>query len=213
MIIDDHPIIHDGLKNLLENEPDLSVAEGAFSSSEALEKLEVVLPDLAVVDLSLGDSDGTYLIQRIKSRHPKLRILVYSMSEEKLFAERVSSAGAVGYVMKTESSECLKEAIRQVLNGDTYFSKTIMTRFEKKQAGKGDAYSNLLDILSNREMDVLKLVGLGLDTVHIASKLNISRNTADTHRINIKNKLELPNGKALDRMAYTLINTGRLVVK
>ena len=108
MIIDDHPIIHDGLKTLLASEKNLSITASASSATEALEQLETTQPDLAIVDLSLADSDGAYLIQKINNRFPKLRILVYSMSEEKLFAERLASAGANGYVMKTSAPEILK---------------------------------------------------------------------------------------------------------
>jgi DNA-binding NarL/FixJ family response regulator len=206
MVIDDHPIIHDGLKTLLASETDLEITSSATSSADAIGQLEGKLPDLAIVDLSLSDSDGTYLIQRLNSKFPRLRMLIYSMSEEKLFAERAAKAGAAGYVMKTSSSSILKKAIYSILEGGTFFSEDILERIEKKEQKN----PTLFDMLSNREMDVFKLIGQGLDAASISDKLNISRNTVDTHRINIKNKLELSSGKALDRLAYEVIQQGVL---
>ncbi len=211
LIIDDHPIIHDGLKTLLKSEKDLEICMTATSASEATDKLaEDGQPDLAIIDLSLGDSDGTYLIQRLKTQYPRMRLLVYSMSEEKLFAERAAIAGADGYVMKTSSPTELKQAIRNLLADEPYFPTSILKRIKKRQAGRSQGPLSLFDSLSNREMDIFKLIGQGLDTMKISEKLNISRNTADTHRINIKNKLELPNGKALDRFAYEVIQQGKI---
>jgi DNA-binding NarL/FixJ family response regulator len=213
MIIDDHPIIHDGLKTLLASEEDLVIGMNAASASEAVDMLEHEMPDIVTIDLSLGDSDGTYLIQRLRKLYPKLKLLVYTMSEENLFAERTASAGANGYVMKTSSPTELKTAIRTVLAGDLYFRDEIITRLKKKKEGRGIGPMSLIDTLSNREMDIFKLVGEGLDTQAIHERLGISRNTVDTHRINIKNKLELQNGKALDRLAYEVIQQGKVLEK
>lgn len=211
MVIDDHPIIHDGLKTLLASEDDLVIRINAASASEAIDLLENELPDIVIIDLSLGDSDGTYLVQRLKKLYPKLRFLVYTMSEEKLFAERAAAAGADGYVMKTSAPSALKDAIHTILSGGLYFSDEVKSRIQRKQEGRNVGPTNLIDTLSNREMDIFKLVGEGLDTLDISEKLGISRNTVDTHRINIKNKLDLPSGKALDRLAFEVIQQGRLV--
>lgn len=213
MVIDDHPIIHDGLKTLLASEQDLVICMNAASASEAIDQLENDMPDIVIIDLSLGDSDGTYLIQRLKKLHPKLRFLVYTMSEEKLFAERTASAGADGYVMKTSAPSALKEAIHTVLTGGLYFSDDIKNRITRRRQGRNVGPLSLIDTLSNREMDIFKLVGEGLDTLAISERLGISRNTVDTHRINIKNKLELPNGKALDRLAFEIIQQGKVLEK
>ncbi len=210
IIIDDHPIIHDGLKILLASEKDFSIDASATTASEAMALIKTTSPDLAIMDLSLSDSDGTYLTQRISSDFPRLRILVYSMSEEQLFGERVAIAGAHGYVMKTSESSILKKAIHTVMRGELFFSPKVMERILKKKKGKPAGSQTLLDLLSNREMDIFKLIGQGLDTMHIGTKLGIQRNTVDTHRINIKNKLELTNGKALDRLAYDVIAQGKL---
>jgi two-component system response regulator NreC len=200
MIIDDHPIIQSGIRGLLSKGSDLEITATATSSSEALEQLESRLPDLAIVDLSLGDSDGADLIQCLKAQYPNLRILVYTMSEEKLFAERVADAGADGYVMKTSPPPILRKAIRTVLAGNRYFSPGTMRHIQNNEVPEP-----LMNTLSSREMDVFRLIGKGQDAAAIATKLNICHNTVDTHRINIKNKLGLPNGKALDRLAYEII--------
>ena len=213
MIIDDHPIIHDGLKTLLASEETLSIDIAASSAAEALALLATETPDIAIIDLSMDDSDGTYLRQKIHHQFPKVRMLVYTMSEEKLFGERVASAGARGYVMKTSRADMVKKAIYTILAGDIYFSPKIKNRVLKQQIGRGKGPNSALDTLSNREMDIFNLVGQGLDTINIGGKLNISRNTVDTHRINIKKKLDLPSGKALDRLAYEVIMKGKMPKK
>ncbi len=213
MIVDDHPIIHDGLKTLLASEETLSIDIAAASAAEALALLATVTPDLAIIDLSMDDSDGTYLIQKIHHLFPKVHMLVYTMSEEKLFGERVASAGARGYVMKTSRADMVKEAIYTILAGDIYFSPKIKKRVLRQKTGRGRGPNSALDTLSNREMDIFNLVGQGLDTINIGGKLNISRNTVDTHRINIKKKLELSSGKALDRLAYEVIMKGKMPKK
>ena len=210
MLVDDHPIIHDGLKTLLSAETDISIDYSANSAAEAIEMLKTVQPDLLIIDLSLGDSEGCYLIQNIHKQYPKLRILVYSMSEDRIFGERVANAGARGYVMKSSSPSVLKEAIYTLLKDQFFFADHIMQRILVKYSGRTTLKNNALENLSNREMDVFKLIGEGLDTVHIGRKFGISKNTVDTHRINIKKKLELSNGKALDRMAYEVIMQGKV---
>lgn len=210
MVVDDHPIVLNGLKTLLASEETLSIDATATTAAEAMKLLETQHPDLVIVDLSLGDSDGTYLVQKIHQQYPKLHILVYSMSEEKVFGERVATAGAQGYVMKTSKPTLLKQAIHAILNGQFFFSGGIKDRIVEKQNGKATAPQSLLDNLSNRELDVFRLIGEGLNTVRIGNRLNISKNTVDTHRINIRKKLTLSNGKALDRMAYEVFMTGKL---
>ncbi len=210
MVIDDHPIIHDGLKILLASEPDLEITAIATSANDAMDQLENGLPELAIVDLSLGDSDGTYLIQRIHATYPKLKMLIYTMSEERLFAERTAMAGALGYVMKTTSPAKLKQSIRKVLSGELCFNPDIEARIEHRLNGRAAGKHTVFDMLSNREMDIFKLLGEGHDSSSIAEKLSISRNTVDTHRINIKNKLDLPNGKALERLAFETIQQHRM---
>lgn len=210
MIVDDHPIIHDGLKTLLATESDLEIIATASSVEEALLKLQERLPDIAIIDLSLGDTDGTFLIEQAKNLYPELLVLVYTMSEEKLFAERTAAVGADGYVMKTSPPATLKNAIRTILLGELFFTPESKRRILRKNQGRGNSPRTLLDTLSNREMDIFKLIGDGLDSITISEHLSISRNTVDTHRINIKNKLELPNGKALDRLAYEVIKKGKL---
>jgi DNA-binding NarL/FixJ family response regulator len=209
-VIDDHPIIHDGIRELISSEPDLEITGKATSSTMALKQLESHLPDLAIVDLSLGDLDGIHLIQRIKTTHPEIRILVYTMSEEKLFAERVAAAGAEGYVMKTSPPATLKEAIHTVLVGKCYFSPGTMQCIQNHPDAQGEGPEALLDTLSTRERAVFKLIGEGVSASAITTRLKICHNTLDTHRINIKNKLGLANGKALDRLAYEVSLQGAM---
>jgi DNA-binding NarL/FixJ family response regulator len=210
IVIDDHPLIHNGLKTLLATEKNIIIAASCLSGAEAMQQLQKKRFDLAIVDLSLSDSDGTYLVQRINAKYPSLRIIVYSMSEERVYAERVALAGASGYVMKTAEPSILKQAIQAVLQGHLFFEENIQQRLVRREKGKPTRPQSLLDNLSNREMDVFQLIGQGLNTVKIGSKLDISRNTVDTHRINIKRKLELSSGKALDRMAYEVVMLGKM---
>lgn len=211
MIIDDHPIIHDGLRTLLSTEPDLQVADSAMSSSEAMKLLARSVPDLAIIDLSLGDTDGTTLIKQIHMDYEQLPILVYTMSEERLYAERVANAGAQGYVMKTSSPKELKKAIRAVLDGKPFFNPDILERIRQKRSGAENNTNSLLDVLSDREMSIFNLLGQGLNSAEIGARLNISPNTVDTHRINMKNKLALPSGRALIELAHDVIRNGMIM--
>ena len=213
MVIDDHPIIHDGLDTLFAKDPHFNITGHARSATEAMNQLKKGLPDIVIIDLSMGDLDGTYLVQRIHSKYPRLKLLVYTMSEEILFAERTANAGASGYVMKTSPPNTLKVAIRTIMEDGLYFSPDINAKIERKLNGRNSGSHNIIDTLSNREMDIFKLLGEGLDAGAISEKLNISRNTVDTHRINIKNKLDLPSGKALERMAFEVIQQGKLPEK
>ncbi len=210
MVVDDHPIIHDGLKTLLATEEDIEICSTLGCADDALKALDKTCPDIAIVDLSLGDMDGTYLIPQLKKIQPSLKVLVYTMSEEKLFAERTATAGADGYVMKTSPPSSLKEAIRTLLDGGLYFTPETSNRILKKRHGRSQGPRTLIDTLSNREMDIFKLIGQGFDSISISERLNISKNTVDTHRINIKNKLEQPNSKAVERLAYEVIQQGIL---
>jgi DNA-binding NarL/FixJ family response regulator len=208
MVIDEHPLIHRGLKTLMEREETLNLDYAAASAAEALQLLQTASPDLIILDLLLGDADGTYLLQRIHRSCPRIPILVYTRSEEQLFGERAALAGARGYVMKTAKPAVLREAIHTILSGYPFFSEETMHRIRRKEAGRPVAPLSALDHLSNREMDIFRLVGEGLNALEISEKLRISKNTVDTHRINIRNKLELPNGRALDRFAYRVMLQG-----
>lgn len=213
IIIDDHPIIHDGLDVLFAEDSHFNITGHARSATETMHQLDNGLPDIAIIDLSMGDLDGTYLVQRIHAKYPKLKMLVYTMSEEILFAERTANAGASGYVMKTSPPSTLKKAIRTIMEGGLHFTPDINAKIERKLNGRSSGSHSIIDTLSNREMDIFKLLGEGLDSSAISEKLNISRNTVDTHRINIKNKLDLPNGKALERLAFEVIQQGKLPEK
>ena len=179
LVIDDHPIIHDGLDILFAKDPHLKITGHANSAEEAMRQLNKGLPDIAIVDLSMGDLDGTYLVQRIHSKYPKLKMLVYTMSEEMLFAERTANAGASGYVMKTSPPSTLKVAIRTIMEDGLYFSSDITAKIERKLNGRNSGSHNIIDTLSNREMDIFKLLGEGLDAGAI-SKNSTSAATRST---------------------------------
>jgi DNA-binding NarL/FixJ family response regulator len=207
-VIDSHPVIHTAIDKLLRSESGLDLAGAAGSSSEAMMLLEHQQPDLVLVELSLDGLTGTHLVERMRSSYPGLKILVYSLSEEKLYAERAADAGADGYVMKTAASPVLVEAIRTVLAGDLYFPAAILRYIQHRPGGRHAKPLSLIDFLSRRESIIFKLIGQGVDEETISALLKISPNTVSTHRINIKNKLNLPSGKVLERLAYELIQHG-----
>ncbi len=197
-VVDDHPIVRHGLKQLIEQESDLLVCGDAETPAEALKAISSLKPDLAIVDLSLKEGSGLTLIKDLKVRHPKLPILVLSMLDETLYAERVLRAGARGYVTKTGASENLLVAIRRVLDGEIYLSEKIANRMLHKLAGAGVATDgSVVDVLSDRELEVFQLTGRGLRTRQVAEKLHLSVKTIETYREKIKWKLQLEDAGEL----------------
>jgi DNA-binding NarL/FixJ family response regulator len=202
MIIDDHPLVRIGFRLMIETEPGLSLCCEAASIDEALALIRHSSPDLAVVDLSLPDGSGLDLIKRMLAKRPELLVLVYSMHDEDLFAERVLLAGAKGYINKQEGGEQVITAIKQILDGKIYLSPE-MTKYLKLKSS-GDLTEPALtpvEHLSNREMEVFELIGHGATTSEIASRLNLSVKTIESHRANIKSKLGLRSSGELVRHA------------
>ncbi len=203
LIVEDHPIMRSGLAQLIGQESDLMVCGDAEDAHEALEAIEKLEPDIAVVDISLKDSSGIDLIKDIKIRWPKLAVLVLSMHDESFYAERALRAGAMGYVAKAEVSAKVIAGIRQVLSGGVYVSEKISSRMLKKLVGgvkDSDAFP--IDRLSDREFEVFELIGQGLQTRQIAEKLHLSVKTIDAHRDHIKRKLKLDT--AIDLLKYAV---------
>jgi DNA-binding NarL/FixJ family response regulator len=202
VLVDDHPIVRQGIRMVVELEPDLMVCGEAESAAEALSIIEQTSPALAIVDLSLKESSGLDLIKDVKARYPDVRILVLSMRDESFFAERVLQAGASGYITKDEGIECTVEGIRQILQGKVYLSQKVvgkmLNRFQRAGAAKGRSPA---DCLTPRELQVLELVGQGLPTREIAAKLSLSVKTVESHREHIKSKLDLDNAPDLLRYA------------
>src|SRR6516164_3787551 len=201
LIVDDHPMMREGLAQLIENELDLKVDSQADSAAQALRIIETSVPDLLLLDISLPDKSGLEVIKDIHALHPGLAILVVSMHDESLYAERVLRAGGRGYIMKQEGGKKLMLAIRQVLGGRIYVSEKISAKILESFSGhKSDSVSPV-ETLSDREFEVFQLLGQGHGTRQIAKHLHISIKTVEVHRANIRKKLELTSGGELVRYA------------
>lgn len=211
LIVDDHPVLRRGLAALIESEPDLVVYDAVASRRAALLAMQARQPDLVVVDLMLADGDGLDLIRDIRARHPAVPSLVLSMHDEAIYAERALSAGARGYVAKQQLDEAVLIAIRRVLGGGTYMSERLERRLaEKYLDGRTLPPDSPLDVLTDRELRVFRLIGEGLTARQIAAILKRSIKTIESHREHIKNKLALGSGAELVRSAVRWVETGRV---
>jgi DNA-binding NarL/FixJ family response regulator len=206
LIVDDHPLVRSGLRELISLEQDLEVCGEAAEANEAIRLLDVIKPDLMIIDLSLRDSNGLELIKRVKSRTSETRMLVSSMHDEELYAERVLSAGALGYVNKQEAGEKVIEAIRSVLAGRVYLSTAMSDRLLRRLTGDGEPPQRpLVETLSDRELEVFQMIGRGVKTSEIARQLHLSKKTVESHREHIKEKLNVRSGAELNRLAIQWI--------
>lgn len=202
LIVDDHAVVRRGLALMIGMEPDLEVAAEACSMDDAVGLLKSVSLDLALVDLSLQGPSGLDLIRHISAQHPSVRTLALSMYDESIWLDRVLRAGGHGFVSKDASIEVLMSAVRKVLSGGVYISEQAQARaFENVKAANASAETLLLPRLSNRELEVLTLIGQGLGTAEIASLLSRSVKTVESHKENLKQKLGLKTGVALMRYA------------
>jgi DNA-binding NarL/FixJ family response regulator len=202
VIVDDHPLFRKGLEQLIHSEDGFAVCGEANNAPEAMDVIRKLNPDLAIVDLSLPGANGIELIKNIRAEFSKLPILVLSMHDESLYALRALRAGAEGYVMKHEAMTNVIQAIREVFNGRPYLSPAmaaqVITKFAHRQAeGEADA----VERLSDRELEVLELIGKGNDVRQIAKVLHLSPKTVETHRSHIKDKLDLKNSREVARFA------------
>ena len=201
LIVDDHPLVREGLKGLIAEEPDLRVCGETGSMRKALDLVREHEPDIVIVDLALTDGNGLELIRRLASHYPKLKMLVCSMRDESLFAERAINAGAHGYINKHEVAAHVVSAIRQVLADKIYLSPDVVERIISGFAKKQPVGGSSIDELSNRELEVFWLIGQGRSTTQIAEQLNLSVKTVETHREKIKRKLGLSTAGELMRHA------------
>jgi DNA-binding NarL/FixJ family response regulator len=202
LLVDDHPLLREGIAQLINEQSDLWVCGEAADRPGALALLERSRPDLAVVDISLKDQNGLELIKDFKVRRPHLLILVLSMHDESLYAERALRAGARGYIMKREASQKVLEAIRHILKGGVYLHDKIMASILDKVCGQAPASTpSALAALSDRELEVLMLIGKGYGSQQIANQLHISVKTVEAHRANIKLKLKLDSSGELLQFA------------
>lgn len=197
-IVDDHPMVRQGITVVLQAEKDIEICGEAESVSEALEMLDREKPDLAIVDLHLKNSSGLELIKDLQVRHPDMPVLVLSMRDEGFYAERVLRAGARGYVTKEEGPRKVIEGVRRVLAGDIFLSDRMASKVMSKIVGGLDKPGDSpMDQLTDRELEVFELIGQGLPTREVAERLHISPKTVDSHREHIKQKLQLDSSTDL----------------
>jgi DNA-binding NarL/FixJ family response regulator len=202
LIVDDHPMMRQGLAQLINHEPDLRTCGEADTVAQALECISADKPDLVLADISLPDRNGLELIKDAKALHPGLPVLVVSMHDESLYAERVLRAGGRGYIMKQEGGKLLMRAIRKVLSGQIYVSEKMAAKILEIFSGhRAEVSHSPVERLSDREFEVFQLIGQGKGTRQIAEHLHLSVKTVEVHRANIKHKLELKRGTDLVRYA------------
>jgi DNA-binding NarL/FixJ family response regulator len=210
LIVDDHPAVREALAIRIAAQPDLEVCGEAADAAEALRLAAATDPDVAVIDIGLKAGNGIDLIKRLKGRDDKFRAIVWSMYSEDLFAERVLRAGAMGYINKEQATGKIIEAIRQVLDGKVYLSPTMTEKLLKRAVGQtgGESGRSPIDTLSDRELEVFRLIGQGVKTQEIAARLHLSVKTVETYRDRIREKLDLSDGAELARRAlqWTLEN-------
>jgi len=205
-IVEDHPIFRDGISQLINKEDDMIVVGGCETSGECLKYIKENQPDLIIVDITLKDSCGIELTKEIKKTYPALPVLILSMHEELIFADRVLKAGAKGYMTKREATGRVIEAIRRVLQGKIYICDTMIDHFlERSITGGQNFTSSPVERLSEREFEVFNLIGKGMTNRSIAEVLTVSTNTISTYRERIKEKLNLQNNAELNRYAMQWI--------
>jgi DNA-binding NarL/FixJ family response regulator len=200
LLIDDHPIMRRGLAQLLGSEPGLEVCGEAGSAAEGLQAVASLNPDLVVMDLTLPDKGGLELLKDMQAQFPGQLCLVLSMHHEDLYGERALRAGARGYVMKEAAAEHLVAAVRRVLAGGIYLSEAMASRMLEMVAGQRQRAAGI-GSLSDRELEVLEMIGRGVATKNIAASLHISARTVEAHRAHLKEKLGLGDGPSLVRFA------------
>jgi DNA-binding NarL/FixJ family response regulator len=211
LIVDDHPFMRAGLAQLIDKQPDLAVAGEAGDPPALLKRLAGGAPDLILMDITMPGRSGLELIKDVHATHPQLPILVVSMHDETLYAERVLRAGARGYIMKEAGGDNLLAAIRQVLAGQVYVSPKMSARFvEAVSDRKPRGSSSPIEKLTDREFEIFQLVGQGKSTRDIADQLHLSPKTVDVHRSHIKEKLNLKDVTALVRHAVRWVETQQL---
>jgi DNA-binding NarL/FixJ family response regulator len=206
LLVDDHPLMRKGLAMTIDAEPDLSVVAQAEEAEQALEAIEDMELDLAIVDISLPGMSGLELLKHMQALRPDLKVLVVSRHDEALYAERAIRAGARGYVMKLEASDVIVKAIRRILNGGIYVSDEINERLLLGIArGRDSLAKSPLEVLSDRELEVFELTGRGRSTREIAEKLHLSIKTVESYRARIKDKLNLSNAAELMQHAVNWV--------
>lgn len=206
-IVDDHPMMRQGLAQLIHDEPDFEVCGEAEDGPAALQEIDRLRPNLAIVDISLKSASGLDLIKDLQARTPTLPVLVISMHDESLYAERVLKAGGRGYVMKQEGGKKIMEAIRHVMAGKTYVSPSMASQILDSFAGRQKPTTSPVETLTDREFQVFQLIGQGRATKEIADQLHVSVKTVEVHRVNIKQKLNIATAPELIRFAVRWVES------
>ena len=208
LIVDDHPMMRTGLAQLIGNEPDLKVCAEADNAGQAIDLVAKQKFDLALLDISLPDKSGLELIKDIRALRPELPVLVVSMHDEMIYAERVLRAGGRGYIMKQEGGEKFLQAIRQVLAGQIFVSEKMSARILEVFSGRQpEKSSSPVQKLTDREFEVFQLIGQGIGTRAIADQLHLSVKTVEVHRANIKDKLDIQTATDLVRYAVRWVDS------
>jgi DNA-binding NarL/FixJ family response regulator len=211
LIVDDHPAVREALALRIGRQADLEVCGEAADATEALRLVTETQPDVAVIDISLKAGNGLDLIKRIKDRNDHVRMLVWSMHSESLYAERALRSGALGYVNKDQATDRIVEAIRRVLAGKVWLSEAMAEKLLMRTVGQaaGESGRSAIDLLSDRELEVYRRIGQGQKTQQIAEALHLSVKTVETYRDRIREKLDLSDGTALTRSAVQwVLETG-----
>jgi DNA-binding NarL/FixJ family response regulator len=198
LIVDDHPIVRQGLRRMIETEADMVVCGEVQTEREARAAIRALVPDVVIVDISLAQGDGLELVRDVHAQRPELPMLVLSMHDELIYAERLLAAGASGYIMKQAASDQLLIALRRVLGGGVYISESLSISLGKVRVERVNGVSgDPIDRLSNRELQVLSLIGRGLSSREAADGLGLSVKTVETHRQSLKRKLNLATNAQL----------------
>jgi DNA-binding NarL/FixJ family response regulator len=208
LLVDDHPMMRAGLAHLIEKQPDLSVCGEAANPAEALKGLPTTKPEIVLSDLTMPGRSGLEFVKDLLAIEPTLPILVVSMHDEAVFAERALRAGARGYIMKEAGGEAVVAAIRQILRGEIYVSQAMSARIlESLSTRKPRGSSSPIEKLTDREFEIFQLIGQGKSTRDIATQLHLSTKTVDVHRSHLKEKLELKDATSLIRYAVRWVET------
>lgn len=208
LIVDDHPIVRQGLAELINHEDDLMVCGQAEDAHQAMKAVKELKPNMAIVDISLKQTSGMELIKDLNSQYPDLPILALSMHDESLYAERTLRAGARGYIMKAVATEKVIMAIRKILSGEIYISDKMASKMMLKLVGgKSEIKKSPVETLSDRELEVFQLIGKGFGTRQISERLYLSIKTIETYRAHIKEKLNLADAAELLQYAIQWVNS------
>ena len=202
LIVDDHPMMREGLRGVINREPDMMVCGEAENAQQAMNAVQKLAPDLALVDITLPGKSGLELVKDLKAMYPHVVILAISMHDESLYAERALRAGAKGYVMKHSAAKNIVAALRRIRGGEIYVSEELRSRLVARAIdGKPGKKSSGLGQLSDRELEVFRLIGQGLKKSELALRLKLSVNTIESHRASLKRKLNVNSSSELARLA------------